>query len=62
MQGNEAMIQQAVTWQMLRGPKRHLRIKGTDLCIAAWLVGSMLNLNSKQLPHVGTSVFSGSLA
>jgi len=44
MQGNEAMTWQAVTWQMLKGPKRHLRTKGTDLHMAAWLLGSMLNL------------------
>jgi len=52
------MTRQAVTWQMLRGPKHRLRTKGTDLRMAAWLLGSMLHLNSEQLSHIGTSVFS----
>ncbi len=35
MQGNEAMTQQAVTWQMPRGPKHRLRTKGTASPITA---------------------------
>lgn len=56
MQGNEAMTQQAVTWQMLRGPKHHLRTKGTVSRVAAWLLGSTLRLTQAAVSRRHISV------